>query len=118
MNVIEIDRIVRRGAASLAESLHYYWPQTGNNEAPERNISIHLGRAFLDAGFLVYGETHSRDDVNTRLDLLAIDPSAGALVACEFKRLYSQRRWGALGRGCSSYSRLADAGRGSAARRR
>jgi hypothetical protein len=88
MQSLDIERFVRRGAASLAESLHFYWPSTGRNEIPERNISLHVAHAFIDASFLCYGEAHTNDKTNLHVDLLAVHPAAGVFVAGEFKRLY------------------------------
>lgn len=89
MNIVELERLVRRGAASLAESLHFYWPSTGNNEIAEANVALHLGRAFLERDFLVLAEAHGKDGVKLHLDLLSIDPMQGVFVAGEFKRLHN-----------------------------
>jgi hypothetical protein len=89
MKLIDVERIIRRGAGSLAESLHFYWPSTGNNEVPESNIALHLGRAFMDEGFLAYSNAHTKDDVKVHLDLMAMQPRAQILVAGEFKRIYN-----------------------------
>lgn len=88
MKIIDIERTVRRGAASLAESVHFYWPAaTPQNEIPERNITLHLGHAFSNAGFLTYCDAHNDGSTKTFLDLLAVHPYEKVLVACEFKRL-------------------------------
>ena len=44
--------------ASLAESLHFYWP-TGHNEVPEPNISLRVGHALMEAGFFAYAEAQT-----------------------------------------------------------
>jgi len=91
---IDIERIVRRGAASLAESVHFYWPSAKlQNEIPERNITLHLAHAFLSEGFLTYGEAHPDGSADSFLDLLALQPHQKVVVACEFKRLYGDERY-------------------------
>jgi len=87
-----IEQIVREGASSLSESSYFYWPSTGENEFPEANVTVHLGRAFLDRGFLCFAEAHKRESTEVHLDLLALNPTDGTLVLCEFKRLYSAEK--------------------------
>ncbi|TAK29414.1 MAG: hypothetical protein EPO40_10395 [Myxococcaceae bacterium] len=89
MELIDIERILRRGASSLAESLHFYWPSHGNNEVPEANIELHLAHALLESGFFVYGQAHPSGTANTRLDTVAVDPRNKVHVVAEFKRLYN-----------------------------
>lgn len=90
MNHYELERIVRRGASSLAESLNFYWPSNGLNEIPEANQALHVGHAFLDAGFLAFAEAHRDGDTSKRFDLLALEPRAATLVVGEFKRVFSK----------------------------
>jgi hypothetical protein len=88
MDQRDVARIVRRGALYLAESLWEYWPASGNNDIPERNVSLHLARAFAERGFLCYGEANPRDRTDARLDLLALHESRDVLAMVESKRLY------------------------------
>jgi len=96
MNRIEIERIVRLGAESLADSIYYYWPSSGDNEIPEANITVHLGRAFLNSGFLCFAEAHTRDKVKPHLDLVALSPSDGTVVVSQFKRIFNPERVNSL----------------------
>jgi hypothetical protein len=90
MNHYELERIVRRGASSLAESLNFYWPSNGLNEIPEANQALHVGDAFLEAGFLAFAEAHRDGDTSKRFDLLALEPRASTLLVGEFKRVFSK----------------------------
>ncbi len=89
MDEHDVARIVRCGGLYLAEALWEYWPPSGRNEIPERNVSLHLARAFAERGFLCFAETNPRDRTDERLDLLALHESRDALVMVESKRLYS-----------------------------
>jgi hypothetical protein len=89
MKAVSIERLVRRGAASLAESRHLYWPTNGRNDIAEHNIAIHVGRAFLEAGFAAFGEAHADGRTDFRLDALFLEPTHGIAVMTEFKRLYN-----------------------------
>lgn len=86
---LEIERIVRCAAMSLADSLYFYWPANGMNDICEKNISLHLASAFIKRGYFIYGEAHAEREANLHLDLLAIDPATNTLVTTECKRLYS-----------------------------
>ncbi len=89
MRPIDIERILRKGAASLAESLQFYWPSsTPENEALERNISMHLAHAFLTADFFAYTEAHTAGRTDRFVDLLVLQAAEKISVAGEFKRLY------------------------------
>ena len=96
MRAIEIERLVRRAANSMADSLHFYWPSLGRNDIPERNISAHFAHVLLDHDFLLYAEAHPEDTARRHLDLLAIHPTRDTLVAAEFKRIYSTETVGAM----------------------
>jgi hypothetical protein len=92
MKRIEIERIVRRGADSLAESIYFYWPSTDDCGVLEANIPLHLGSAFMRQGFLTYAEAYPQDYTSQqRIDLLAIHPGIGTVVACQFKRLQGDK---------------------------
>lgn len=84
----ELLTLIRRSAASYARSLGEYWPTTGPNEAAERNISLHVGHALLEAGWAAFGEGHARDRTEVRFDLVALDAGRRRLVVGEFKRLF------------------------------
>ena len=87
-----IERIVRRGASYLAESLYEYAPCKEENDIAEANMTIHLARAFGEREYSVFAEAQFGDDPHRRLDLLAWNPDEGILVASEFKRLYSPEK--------------------------
>ncbi len=92
MKLLEIERLVIRGANSLAEHLHYYWPTVQDKDINEANITLHLGRAFADAGFLTFAEVARGPEgpkAKERMDMLAIDPVSDCTVACEYKLLKS-----------------------------
>lgn len=78
MNIWDITRIIRRGGHKLSESTWEYWPQNGNNELSERNISINQAIAFAEAGFLSfsYAEVHSGEERNQRFDLFFVGSGA------------------------------------------
>lgn len=82
-------QVLQQAAHSISASLKFYWPQTGNNDVPERVISLHLASALMRPGFLVYGEAHRNGTSDERYDLLALDPVAGTLLVSEHKRLYN-----------------------------
>jgi len=90
MDIWDVMKIVRKGGYYLGESLWEYWPSKGNNEVPEANVTLHVGRALAEAGFAVFAEAHGEDSgTDKRHDLLAYSRPANTVVACEFKRLYS-----------------------------
>jgi hypothetical protein len=82
-----IEAIVRRGFSHLAESIYWYWPARGNNEIAERNQTLHAGRAFAEAGFVVSAECSNGE--GGHLDMLALHIERRTLVTAEAKRLYS-----------------------------
>lgn len=91
VNLVELERIVRQAAASLAESLQLYgiaspgaWAAA---ELCEANVALHLGRGLLNAGFLAHAEARAAGRPEQRTDVTAIHPAAGALVIAEAKRL-------------------------------
>ena len=88
MDESEVVRIVRRGAQYLAENLWDYWPASGENDVPERNISVNVARAFGERGFRCYAEVNPRDRTDSRLDLLAFRPDREVLVVLESKKLH------------------------------
>ncbi|HEX9242775.1 MAG TPA: hypothetical protein VF875_10085 [Anaeromyxobacter sp.] len=90
MNQYALEKVIRRGAFSLAESLSFYWPSNGLNEIPEANQALHVGRAFLDAGFLAFAEAHRNGDTNRRFDLLVLEPRESTLLVGEFKRVFAK----------------------------
>lgn len=92
-----VARILRRAGHFLAESLWEYWPCNGeNNEIPERNVSLHFGAAFHQAGYRIYGEVHTKGSTSQRLDFLAVEPNQGVMVVAECKKLYSAEKCGEL----------------------
>jgi hypothetical protein len=92
MEAVEVVRIVRRGALYLAESLSDYWPPSGENDLPERNISLHMAQAFAEQGFRCYGEVNPCDRTDERLDLLAFQPAGKTVVVIECKKLHQPER--------------------------
>lgn len=91
MTINEIEALVRRGAASLTESLGCYWPSCGKNDVPEVNISLHVGAVLAANGFLTYADVHDFDKANIRLDLLGLHRAKQTLVLAEFKRLWNPK---------------------------
>ncbi len=94
-----VERIVRRGATYLGEALFNYWPAASpKHDMLERNISMHVARAFSENGFQVYTEVPWPDseEEKKRLDLLAIDPARGIDVRVEAKRLFDANEIAAL----------------------
>jgi hypothetical protein len=89
MNALALTRIIRSGASSLAESLEDYWPTWGLNEIAEANQVLHIGRAFLEQGYLGFAEAHQDGGATRRFDLLVIEPTNQTLLVCEFKRIYN-----------------------------
>ncbi|WP_242370687.1 hypothetical protein [Anaeromyxobacter sp. SG26] len=90
VNQYQLEKLTRRGASSLAESLHFYWPSNGLNEIPEANQALHIGSAFLNAGFLAYAEAHRDGETHQRFDLLVVEPRESTLLVAEFKRVFSK----------------------------
>ena len=91
----EIEAIVRQGLRSLRKCLwdspYCYWPQEGDqNSLPERNLSVHVARNFLERGWLVFAEASFPGRTDRRIDLLAL--KEGILVATECKQLDSPDR--------------------------
>jgi hypothetical protein len=98
VNLIDLERIVRQGAAALAESTRLCWPPVeaipgSVNALIEANLALHLGHALLHAGFLTCAEAYGQP---RRSDLLALHPTGRALVAVELKRFDGQGGAGAL----------------------
>lgn len=86
-----VEEIVRDAAATLRTSFGNYWPTYGDTGAHERNISLHIGHAFLARKFSVFGEGHSQGPgAEARYDLLAYSPEERIFVAAEFKQLWSK----------------------------
>src|SRR5689334_19635238 len=84
MNLADLERIVRQGAAALADSVLLYAPATAITGASlAQNLTLHLGRGLLGAGFLAHAEVHGEG----RTDLLAVQPTTGTLVIAEVRRL-------------------------------
>jgi len=87
----EIEKIVRRGAAHLGEALWAYFP-TATKEITERNISLHVGRAFADSEYNVFAEAPWNGGGDQHIDLIALDMARGIQVAVESKRLYGAEK--------------------------
>jgi len=97
LDKLDVARIVRRAGHMLAESLWEYWPSKGNNEMPERNISMQLAIAFHEKGFKCFSEAHWKQEGDHRkLDLLAVHPGSKDAVCIECKRLYSAEKCGSM----------------------
>lgn len=82
MNLADLERILRQGAASLAEGLNVL-RLPSPSASLEANVALQLGRGLLNAGFLTYAEAYGAG----RTNLFAIHPAKGALVVAEVKRL-------------------------------
>lgn len=96
-----LETIVQQGLRSLRKCLWdnslCYWPQEGEeNGLPERNLSVHVARSFLEDGWLVFAEASFPGRTDRRIDLLAL--KEGILVATECKQLDSPDRAAELAR--------------------
>lgn len=91
MNLTELERIVRRSAASLAETILFY-RAPASSELLEANVMMHLGRGLLDAGFLACANPQGRGHT----DLIAVNPPKRALVIAEVRRLDGHGGTGAV----------------------
>jgi len=87
-HIAYVDEMVAVAATTLKASLQAYWPTYGDTGAPERNLSLHFGSAFLNAGFAVSGEGHAEGSAKPRYDLVAYSGERKLFVAGEFKQLY------------------------------
>jgi hypothetical protein len=85
-----VDQVVADAARSLTASFALYWPTLGDTGAHERNLSLHVGGAFLRAGFAVFGEGHADAHARSRYDLLAYSGARRVFVVAEFKQLWSR----------------------------
>lgn len=91
MTLAELERILRQGAASLAETILFYRAPT-TNELIEANVMLHLGRGLLNAGFLACANPHGRGHT----DVIAVHPAKRTLVIAEVKRLDANGSAGTL----------------------
>ncbi len=92
MDSRNIERIVRHAGLLMSESLWDYWPSEGDNDIPERNISLYLAIAFHEKGFKCFAEGNWNDSTDKRIDFLAVNPETGIAVCGEFKKLYSAEK--------------------------
>lgn len=85
-----VKAIIRRGIQSLTMSMTKgYWPAVGENDMSERNITAHVGHCFLESGWHLVTEVSFRKNAGARLDMLALNQKAKAMVVMEGKRLDS-----------------------------
>jgi hypothetical protein len=87
--VERIDAVIVVAARTMRDSFRVYWPTHGDTGAHERNLSLHVASAFLNAGFAVFGEGHRDGEADVRYDVLAYSPEQSLFVAAEFKHLWS-----------------------------
>lgn len=96
MNLWEIEKILRRGAFTLGEALHQYWPgkpiknvKDYTHDIPEANLTLHIGAAFIQSGFDCFAQHFFG---RKRLDLLALSYKHQVQVRCEAKLLWDGSR--------------------------
>jgi hypothetical protein len=92
MDLRNVERIVRHAGHLMSESLWDYWPTAGDNDIPERNISLYLALAFYEKGFKCFTEGNWKDSTDKRIDFIAVHPDAGIAVCGEFKKLFSSEK--------------------------
>jgi hypothetical protein len=87
----EIERLVRRGAASLAESLGSAWLSaagaTPASEILPGDVAVHVGHALLAGGFHVQAGAYAVGREDLRVSLLAAHPGTSALLVAEVEPL-------------------------------
>lgn len=88
MDIQGLQKIVQTGLFSLANSLTSYWPAYGSDDITERNLSAHVGSAFLKNGFDVYFEVPiSKEDKTNKIDCVFLSYEHKLVIVCESKRL-------------------------------
>ena len=68
-DIHKIERILRKGLASLSDSLFYDWPLPENdedNEISEANLNIHIAYSFINSGFIVFSEYRINENDSSR----------------------------------------------------
>lgn len=87
----ELERHVRRAAASLAESLGSAWLSaagaTTASDILATDVAVHLGHALLGAGFHAQSGAFALGREDLRVSLLAAHPGSGALLVAEVEPL-------------------------------
>lgn len=97
MDIQGLQRIVRTGLFSLANSLASYWPPYGDKGMAERNLTGHVAAAFLAEGFDAYFEVPLADnsesyDTTERIDALFISYQHEIFIVVEAKKLYGAEK--------------------------
>lgn len=87
-----LDDIMTRAATSLADALATYWPTHGNTGLHERNLSMHVAAALVNAEFAVFGEAHAEGSSSSRYDLVACSRQRDLFIVAEFKQLWTPSR--------------------------
>jgi hypothetical protein len=87
-----LDDIMTRAATSLADALATYWPTLGNTGLHERNLSMHVAAALVNAEFAVFGEAHADGGASSRYDLVACSRQRDLFIVAEFKQLWTPSR--------------------------
>jgi len=89
MDLQGLQKIIKTGLFSLADSLASYWPAYGDAGISERNLTAHVANAFLTNGFDVFFEVPlSENAKGKRIDCLFLSYEHKLIVVCESKRLY------------------------------
>lgn len=87
-SVNSLSEAVARAAEAYGNALNTWYPQHGNNAPAERNLTLQLAFALKEivptAQF--YAESSLGPSAKRRVDLVAYDPGARALVVVEAKR--------------------------------
>lgn len=93
INIQELQRIIRTGLFSLANSLASYCPSNGNKGMAERNLIGHVASAFLANGFAAYFEVPLAsgtevDGTAGQVDALFISHQHELFIVVEAKKLH------------------------------
>jgi len=93
MDIQGLQRMVRKGLFSLADSLASYWPAFDDKGVAERNLTAHVCKEFLNCGFDVFFEIPlGMKKQSERLDCLFISYAHKLYVAVESKKLYGPQK--------------------------
>ena len=88
MDIQGIERIVKHGLFSLANSLDSYWPAYGDNGISERNLTAHVSKEFMNSGFDAFFEVSLNKKSKKRMDALLLCYEHKLYIATESKKLF------------------------------
>ena len=83
-----LQKIIRTGLFSLANSLNSYWPAYGDLGISELNLTAHVGRELINNGFDAFFEVPlSKKNRTQKIDCLFISYEHKLFIATESKKL-------------------------------